>query len=109
MVGGRNPRRRLLDYKVAGTSRPFSAVPGVMEPYYPRNVFLGIDPRAYDFIRAHRQYRVAIDGIHSTDIRRYGLATPQGFDPLLPEQYKTAIERYKTFQTNRLFEIHSTD
>jgi hypothetical protein len=98
-----------VDYKVTGTSRPFSAAPGDVEPYYPRDMFRGIDPRAYDFVRANRHYRLSVDGIHSTDIRRYGLATPQGFDPLLPEQYKVAIERYKSFLTNRLFEIHPTD
>jgi hypothetical protein len=98
-----------VDYKVAGTSRPFSAVPGDIEPYYPRDMFLGTDPQAYDFIRAHRQYRVAVAGVHATEIRRYGLATPQGFDPLLPEQYKVAIERHKSFVTNRLFDIHPTD
>jgi hypothetical protein len=40
---------------------------------------------------------------YSTDLRRWGLATPQGFDPFLPTQYHEVIERWVKFQTNRLF------
>jgi hypothetical protein len=98
-----------VDYKVCGTSRPFSAMPGDVEPYYPRRMFPGLDPHVYDILREHRQYRVAVDGIHPTDLRRYGLASPQGFDPLLPSQYKALIEQYKPFRTNRLFDIQPDD
>lgn len=98
-----------VDYKVCGTSRPFSAMPGDVEPYYPRRMFPGLDPHVYDILREHRQYRVAVDGIHPTDLRRYGLSSPQGFDPLLPSQYKALIEQYKPFRTNRLFDIQPDD
>ena len=98
-----------VDYKVCGTSRPFSAMPGDVEPYYPRRMFLGLDPHAYDILREHRQYRLAVDKIHPTDLRRYGLASPQGFDPLLPRQFKALIEQYKPFRTNRLFDIQPAD
>jgi hypothetical protein len=98
-----------VDYKVCGTSRPFSTLPGDVEPYYPRRMFLGLDPHAYDILRENRQYRLAVDKIQPTDLRRYGLATPQGFDPLLPRQFKSLIEQYKPFRTNRLFEVQPTD
>jgi len=98
-----------VDYKVCGTSRPFSTLPGDVEPYYPRRMFLGLDPHAYDTLRENRQYRLAVDKIQATDLRRYGLATPQGFDPLLPRQFKSLIEQYKPFRTNRLFEVQPAD
>jgi hypothetical protein len=98
-----------VDYKVCGTSRPFSAMPGDVEPYYPRGMFRGLDPHAYDVLREHRQYRLAVDRIHPTDLRRYGLASAQGFDPLLPRQFKAVIEQYKPFRTNRLFDIQPGD
>lgn len=40
---------------------------------------------------------------HATDLRHFGLTTPQGFDPLLPEQYKKTIEATTPFRTDRLF------
>ena len=81
----------LVDYKVGGTSRPFSAMAGDVEPYYPRKMFRGLEPHAFDILREHRQYRLGVDRIHPTDLRRYGLSSPQGFDPLLPNQFKTLI------------------
>jgi hypothetical protein len=72
-------------------------------------MFLGLDPHAYDILRENRQYRLAVDKIQPTDLRRYGLATPQGFDPLLPRQFKSLIEQYKPFRTNRLFELQPAD
>lgn len=98
-----------VDYKVSGTSRPFSAVEGDLEPFYPRNMFPGVDPAAYDAIKAHREYRLAVDWLHPTDLRRYGLTTPQGFDPLVPQRYKAWIERSRTFRTNRLFDLRPSD
>jgi hypothetical protein len=99
-----------VDYKVCGTSRPFSALPGGdSDRYYPRGVFLGIDPKVYDVLKQNRQYRLSVAGVHPTELRRYGLATPQGFDPLLSAQFKTLIEQYKPFRTNRIFDLQPTD
>jgi hypothetical protein len=98
-----------IDYKVCGTSRPFSALPGDVEPYYPRGRFPGLDLHAYDTLREHREYRLAVDRIQPTDLRRYGLSSPQGFDPLLPNQFKVLIEQHKPFRTNRLFDIQPAD
>jgi len=98
-----------VDYKVCGTSRPFSARLGDEDHEYQRGTFSGVDGEAYKTMLKHRQYRVALDEIHPTDLRRYGLATPQGFDALLPVQYKELIERYEPFRTNRLFDIPPHD
>jgi hypothetical protein len=98
-----------VDFKVCGTSRTFSARPGDEDRNYRRGTFPGVDGEAYKTMLKHRQYRVAVDAIHPTDLRRYGLATPQGFDALLPLQYKELIERYEPFRTNRLFDIPPQD
>src|SRR4051812_49199169 len=82
-----------VDYKVSGTSRPFSALSGDVDRFYPRGRMPGVDSPIFDTLRANRQYRLALlDGIFPTDLRRYGLATPQGFDPMLSAQYKDFIE-----------------
>jgi len=98
-----------VDYKVGGTNRPFSAMPGNPERSYPRGMFLGLEPHVYDILRENRQYRVVVDRVHATDLRRYGLSSPQGFDPLLPNQFKAVIEQHKPFRTNRLFDIQPAD
>jgi len=98
-----------VDYKVSGTSHPFSSVRGDLDPYHPRGIFPGVDAAAFDAMRDHREFRIAVDGIAATDLRRYGLASPQGFDPLLSAQYKSLIEHYRPFRTNRLFDIAPHD
>ena len=98
-----------VDYKVSGTSHPFSSVRGDLDPYYPRGIFPGLDAAPFDAMRDHREFRIAVDGIAATDLRRYGLASPQGFDPLLSTQYKSLIEHYRPFRTNRLFDIAPHD
>ncbi len=40
------------------------------------------------------------------NLRHFGFATPQGFDPNLPAQYKKLIEQIGHFQTNRLFDLN---
>jgi len=60
----------------------------------------------FETLWSHRDYRIACDedaSPYSTDLRFYGLATPQGFDPFLPAQYRGWIERRVPFRTNRLF------
>jgi hypothetical protein len=63
---------------------------------------------------ANRHYRVVSDGSAGpapTDYRLWGLATPEGFDPFLPEQYKAVIQHWVPFRTNRLFDtdLHNED
>jgi hypothetical protein len=42
-------------------------------------------------------------------LRHLRLTTPQGFDPLLPDQYRTVIESLTSFRSNREFEFAPTD
>ncbi len=58
-------------------------------------------------MRSHPEYRVALgpvapipQGLHHS-----GLASPQGFDPLLPAQYKNLVDRIGHFRTNREFDL----
>jgi hypothetical protein len=98
-----------VDYKVYGTSRQFNAVDGDYDADQAAYGIAGIDDTAYRALWANRDYRVAIDqdsGPQATDLRKYGLATPEGFDPFLPSQYQRVIEHWTPFRTNRLF---STD
>jgi hypothetical protein len=94
-----------VDYKVNGTGHAFSSVSGDLDPAYPRGRFPGVGSEAFDIMREHREYRVAVDDVHATDLRRYGLASPQGFDPLLSSQYRSFIQQFQPFHTNRLFDI----
>ncbi len=99
-----------VDFKVYGTNRAFNRMPGDADEYQPRGVFPGVDNAVFDRLKANRHYRIAVGELpHSTDLRKFGLATPQGFDPLLPAQYKQYIEGYRKFRTNRLFDIHPSD
>jgi hypothetical protein len=50
-----------------------------------------------------------VNGPHSTDLRHYGLTTPQGFDPFLPEHYKQAVEQFVPFYSNREFRVDPLD
>jgi len=58
-------------------------------------------------MREHPDFRMALDvtGSHPTDLRHYGISSPQGFDPFLSRPYRTLIERNTTFRTDRLFDI----
>ena len=96
-----------VDYKVFGASRQFNASPGDVDKQHPRYGIGGVDDTAYRAMRLNRQYRVVSDaslGPPPTDYRMWGLATPEGFDPFLPDQYKQVIQHWVPFQTNRLFE-----
>jgi hypothetical protein len=96
-----------VDYKVFGASRQFNATPGDVDDQHPQYGIGGVDDTAYRAMWANRQYRVVSDGSAGpppTDYRMWGLATPEGFDPFLPEQYKQAILHWVRFRTNRLFD-----
>jgi hypothetical protein len=97
-----------VDYKVYGTGRLFNAAQGDLDEREGLNGSPGIDGAVYQTLWANRDFRLATDepaGPHSTDLRMWGLATPQGFDPFLPEQYRKAIEHWVPFRTNRLFDM----
>jgi hypothetical protein len=89
------------DYKVFGTDRRFNAADLAID----RREFLGLHPELHRLLLANPAFRVALDegAPHPTEMRHYGLRTPQGFDPLLPAPYKRAVEALAPFQTDRLF------
>jgi hypothetical protein len=98
-----------LEYKVFGTSKRFnsSTFPafGIHE-----DGFTGLDSKAYREMVAHPQYRVAVDatGPGASFVRAWGATTPQGFDPLLPEQYRDMVGA-AAFRTNREFDVDPLD
>jgi hypothetical protein len=96
-----------VDYKVYGASRQFNAKPGDVDDQHPKYGIGGVDDAAYRALWANRQYRVVSDGSAGpapTEYRFWGLATPAGFDPFLPAQYREVIEHWVRFRTNRLFD-----
>src|SRR6185436_10271026 len=63
---------------------------------------------AYEALWTNRNYRVASDlngGPKPVDYRMWGLASPQGLDAFLSQQYRDTIERWTSFRTNREFEV----
>jgi hypothetical protein len=93
------------EYKAFGTSKRFNASREACLDYVARP-FPYLNGSLYQTLRRHSQYRVALGrNIVSEALRHNGLATPQGFDPLLPAQYKALIDQVAHFQTNRLFDI----
>jgi hypothetical protein len=95
-----------IDYKVFGTNRRFNTADGSGSEADGPNGINGMNGVAYRTLWNNRDYRIACDeeaSPYATDLRRWGLATPQGFDPFLPAQYHALIERWVKFQTNRVF------
>jgi hypothetical protein len=106
----------LVDYKAFGTNRRFNAAVDNVDSYWRGDARVGgpslngLDTTVYHEMLRHPGYRLAIhEGPHSTDMRHYRIATLQGFDPFLPDQYKAAVEQFVPFKTNRLFEINPLD
>jgi len=95
-----------IDYKVFGTDRRFNTGDGDGDDVEASYGIKGMNDEAYRTLWANRDCRIACDeeaSPYSTDLRRWGLASPQGFDPFLPAQYHDVIERWVKFRTNRLF------
>ncbi|HTM47711.1 MAG TPA: hypothetical protein VL285_03470 [Bryobacteraceae bacterium] len=95
------------DYKAFGTSKRFNAYRGPYVASFKAQPFPGMNPAAYRTIREHPEYRIVLDqtALFPQDLRHNSLTTPQGFDPLLPAQYKLLINRIAHFRTNREFDI----
>jgi hypothetical protein len=95
------------DYKAFGTSKRLNAYRGPYTANYVSQPFPGLNARLYQSLRQHPEYRLALDqtALFPQSLRHNGLTTPQGFDPLLPAQYKALIDRIARFRTNREFEI----
>jgi len=88
-----------VDYKVFGTGKWFDADEG--PGGFARGSFPGVDDAVFRQLLADSEYRIVLDptGPFPSDLRHYGLATPQGFDPMLPTQYlrlMTATEHMRS-------------
>ena len=97
-----------MDYKVYGTARWFSALPGDPDEGILPYGIGGLDDEGYRAMVANRQFRnVAAheEGIAPLQYRLYGLATPEGFDPFLTTRYRQRIESWTPFLTNRMFDF----
>jgi len=95
----------LCDYKVYGTNRLFNTRDGDVDDTYSVHGIRGIDDLAYQALWTNRDYRVTSDGAPgAVEFRTWGLATPQGLDPLFPKRYRAIILRWGAhFQTHRVF------
>jgi hypothetical protein len=88
-----------VDYKVFGTGKWFDADEG--HGGFARGSFPGLDDAVFQRLLADSEYRIVLDptGPFPSDLRHYGLATPQGFDPMLTAQYiklMTATEHMRS-------------
>src|SRR5262249_43427800 len=99
------------DYQAFGVNRRFNAMPGPYQVDYATTTFPTLDPPLYELMRSRPEYRVALDltAPFPQQLRHVKLATPQGFDPFLPERYKELIEQRTPFRTNRLFDLPPED
>jgi hypothetical protein len=78
-----------VDYKSFGTSKRFNARKGSLPHEYARDGFFAMDPRAFQALAAHPEYRILVDfsAPMPDELRHHGLATPQGFDPFVAQRY----------------------
>lgn len=100
------------EYRVFGVNRKFNAVTGDVDEYYATDFRLGgkslggLDDQVFQELQKHPDRRIAVFQVpHTTDFRHYRLATPQGFDPFVSVPFKSAVERFHPFQTDRLFDM----
>ncbi len=96
------------EYKAFGTSRRVNAVEG--RPYWTgRFAHLpAMDETTFGHIRRNSHYRIVMDLTASwpQELRHYGFTTPQGFDTLLPDQYRQVVEAgMGRFRSNREFDV----
>lgn len=100
----------------AGSNHPAYSRPGDVDRFFSRDArargtsLTGVPDEVYREMLAHPEYRVGvIASKHAVELRHYRLATPQGFDPLLPEAYRDQVTRHTAFRTNREFDLPLTD
>ena len=96
------------DCKVFGSGRWFNAVDGDVDHGHVAYGIGAVDDAGFRAMWQNRHYRVFTDdgvGPQPTDYRMWGLATPEGFDPLLSVRYKKTIQQWVPFRSNRLFFI----
>jgi hypothetical protein len=95
------------EYKAFGTSRRFNAVRGPVISDYSLDVHPGFNRTTHEYLRRRPQYRSITYNVgpNATDFRHLEMATPQGFDPFLPSQYATLIQKIGHFRDNRQFDV----
>ncbi|MBL8220310.1 MAG: hypothetical protein JNL62_13845 [Bryobacterales bacterium] len=98
------------ELKVYGTNRRFSAAADDIDRFFAADArtggpgMIGVDDAVYAEFRKNRHYRIALlDSLVHDDMRHYLLATPQGLDPMLPDQYRREVERFVPFHSDREF------
>jgi len=95
------------DYKAFGTSKRFNAS---TFPALAIGASWTLDSGAFQEMVSHPQYRVVVDetGPWTPFIRAWGATTPQGFDPLMPQQYREMVGP-AAYRTNREFDVDPSD
>jgi hypothetical protein len=83
-----------VEYKAFGTSKRFNASAGRSGGNFVLKGLTGMNRLALD-----------LTGPPPAALRHTGLATPQGFDPLLPAHYQAFIERVGHFRSDREFDL----
>ncbi|MBL8232936.1 MAG: YfhO family protein [Bryobacterales bacterium] len=99
-----------VELKVYGTSRRFNSDKGAVDVMLSKDMrtggteMTGVDDAVYAQLIRNTHYRVLFpDASPATDLRHYGLRSPQGFDPFLPKRYIKAVS--EGWESNRLFRI----
>jgi hypothetical protein len=98
----------LVDFKIYGTNRLFNTIDGDVDELQRPHEIRGTNAEAYRALTTNRQYRIASDETGApgpTEYRMWGLATPQGIDPLITKQYRAIAP----FRTNRVLFFDFTD
>lgn len=102
----------VVELKVFGTSRKFSAEAGQPDKRYRAlrdmrsggHAMAGMEQSVFEQIRSARWHRVIVlDAPQPLELHHYGLSTPQGFEASLPATYRERISAYFPWQTNRTF------
>ena len=99
------------EYKAFGTSKQFNGDPQKYFVSYIGTTYPAMDDETYAALQRRREYRWALEeyGPDPANLGHFGFATPQGFDPNLPANYKKLIDQIGHFQTNRLFDLNPGD
>jgi hypothetical protein len=89
-----------VDYKVFGTGKWFDADEG--HGGFAQGSFPGVDDAVFLRLLVDSEYRIVLDptGPFPSDLRHYGLATPQGFDPMLTAQYIKLMKATEHMRSN---------
>ncbi len=93
-----------IDYKVHATSKRFNAS---LEHAWRTDWMPGMNADTFRELEANSVYRISVDetGPLSTDLRHFGLTTPQGFDPFITSAYRDFIQTTAHFLTNWAFAV----